>query len=75
MVFLGKYQYQIDAPVYPLVQLLATSSYKDLLSITDGPSDIANFIHEHKPVRIPPKPDPICGFLPKEWQQESEAIE
>jgi predicted Rossmann-fold nucleotide-binding protein len=75
LVFLGKYQYQIDTPVYPLLQLLATSGYRELLSIADEPSDIANFIRDHKPVTIPPKPDPICGCLPKEWRQGSEAIE
>ena len=75
MAFLGKYQYQIDTPVYPLVQALATGSYKDFLFIADEPLDIANFIKSHKPVPVTPKPDPICGFLPKEWQHGSERIE
>jgi predicted Rossmann-fold nucleotide-binding protein len=75
MIFLGKYQYQVDAPVYPLVQTLATAAYKDLLSITDEPLDIAKFIKDHKPVPVPPKPDPICGCLPKDWQRGSEVTE
>jgi hypothetical protein len=75
MVFLGKYQYQTEAPVYPLLQLLATSSYKDLLFITDEPSDVAAFINDHKPTWVPPKKDPICGFQPNEWQQGSESLD
>jgi hypothetical protein len=74
MVFLGKYQYQIDSPVYPLLQLLATSNYKELLFIADEASDIANFIRDHKPVAVTPKADPICGCLPNEWRQGSERI-
>jgi hypothetical protein len=46
MIFLGKYQYQIDTPVYPLIQLLATAAYKDLLLITDEPADVANFVKQ-----------------------------
>jgi len=53
MVFLGKYQYQIDTPVYPLIQALATGKYKDLLFISDEPSEIADFISSHQPVKVP----------------------
>jgi predicted Rossmann-fold nucleotide-binding protein len=73
MVFLGKYQYQTDAPVYPLLQLLANSNFKDLLFITDEPSDIVDFLSSHKPVRVSPKKDRICGFFPEEWQQGTES--
>jgi predicted Rossmann-fold nucleotide-binding protein len=62
MIFLGRQQYQIDAPIFPLVQQLATGSYKDLLFISDEPGEILNFIRDHKPVAKPAVPDPICGF-------------
>jgi predicted Rossmann-fold nucleotide-binding protein len=74
MIFLGKYQYQIDTPVYPLIQLLATAAYKDLLLITDEPADVANFVKQHPPAAIPPKEDPVCHCLPRDWQLGSEAI-
>jgi predicted Rossmann-fold nucleotide-binding protein len=66
MIFLGKQQYQIDTPVYPLIQELATANYKDLLFITDEPTEIVKFIRDHKPVPTTPKPDPICGCLPSD---------
>jgi predicted Rossmann-fold nucleotide-binding protein len=75
MVFLGKYQYQIDTPVYPLIQTLATANYKDMLFISDEPSDIATFIRDHRPAPVPAKPDPICSCLPSEWRQGSERLE
>lgn len=66
MVFLGKQQYAVDTPVYPLIQMLATGSYKDLLFIADEPSDIAAFIKGHNPVPKAKTKDLICGFVPKD---------
>ncbi len=53
MVFLGRWQYQVDSPVYPLLQEVATSKYKDFLFITDEPSEAVNFIHEHPSIGQP----------------------
>jgi len=66
MIFLGKQQYAVDTPVYPLIQMLATGSYKDLLFIADEPSDIAAFLDGHKPVPKAKTKDPICGSMPKD---------
>jgi predicted Rossmann-fold nucleotide-binding protein len=66
MIFLGKQQYAVDTPVYPLIQMLASGSYKDLLFIADEPGDIAAFIQGHAPVQKAKTKDPICGFAPKD---------
>jgi predicted Rossmann-fold nucleotide-binding protein len=66
MIFLGKQQYAVDTPVYPLIQMLASGSYKDLLFIADEPSEIATFIQGHAPVQKAKAKDPICGFIPKD---------
>jgi predicted Rossmann-fold nucleotide-binding protein len=49
MTFLGKYQYQVDAPIFPLLQEVSNSNYKDLLYASDSPNEIAKFIQEHPP--------------------------
>jgi predicted Rossmann-fold nucleotide-binding protein len=66
MIFLGKQQYAVDTPVYPLIQMLATGSYKDLLLIADEASDVVAFINGHNPVPKAKAKDPICGFVPKD---------
>ena len=66
MIFLGRQQYQIDAPIFPLLQQLATGSYKDLLFISDDPTEILGFLKDHKPIAKPIIPDPICGFTRSE---------
>jgi hypothetical protein len=66
MIFLGKQQYAVDTPVYPLIQMLATSSYKDLLFIADEASDVVTFIKGHNPVQKAKAKDPICGFVPRD---------
>jgi predicted Rossmann-fold nucleotide-binding protein len=66
MIFLGLRQYAVDTPVYPLIQWLATTNYKDLLLIGDDPEEIVKFIRTHPPVPKPPKKDDRCGFIPKE---------
>lgn len=62
MIFLGRQQYQIDTPIFPLLQQLATGNYKDLLFISDEPTEILSFLKDHKPIAKPIIPDPICGF-------------
>lgn len=64
MVFLGKYQYQVDAPVYPLLQEVATADYKDMLFITDEPDEAVQFIRKHPPARAKEKADRVCGCVP-----------
>ena len=66
MIFLGLRQYAVDTPVYPIVQWLATTNYKDLLLIGDDPEEIVKFIRTHPPVPKPSKKDDRCGFIPKE---------
>jgi predicted Rossmann-fold nucleotide-binding protein len=66
MVFLGKQQYALDTPVYPLIQMLASGSYKDLLFIADEPDDIMAFVQGHAPVPKAKAEDPVCKFVPKD---------
>jgi len=66
MIFLGKQQYPVDTPVYPLIQMLASGSYKDLLFIADEVGDIATFLQGHAPIQKAKTKDPICGFMPKD---------
>jgi len=66
MIFVGMRQYAVTTPVYWLIQMLATPSYKDLLFIGDEPREIVKFIKDHPPVPKPPKKDEICGFIPKD---------
>ncbi|HEY2996065.1 MAG TPA: hypothetical protein VGM22_24900 [Methylomirabilota bacterium] len=49
MVFLGRKQYEQDAPVYQLLQTVANQKYKHLLSISDDPADLVSFIKSHRP--------------------------
>jgi hypothetical protein len=66
MIFLGKQQYAVDTPVYPLIQMLATGSYKDLLFIADEAADVVAFIKGHSPVQKAKAKDPICGIVPRD---------
>ena len=66
MIFVGMRQYAVTTPVYWLIQMLATPSYKDLLFIGDEPREIVKFIKDHPPVPKPPKKDEVCGFIPKD---------
>ena len=66
MIFLGKQQYAIDTPVYPLVQLLANGHYKDLLGIADCAEEVLEFIQSHRPEPKDKEEDPICKCLPKD---------
>ena len=66
MIFLGLRQYAVDTPVYPLIQMLATNNYKDLLLIGDEPEEIVKFIKGHPPVPKAKEKDPRCGFIPKD---------
>jgi predicted Rossmann-fold nucleotide-binding protein len=66
MIFLGKQQYAVDTPVYPLIQMLASGSYKDLLFIADEPGDIFKFIQDHAPVQKAKEKDKVCGIIPRD---------
>lgn len=66
MIFLGLRQYAVDTPVYPLIQMLATTNYKDLLFIGDEPDEVVKFIQRHPPVAKAKEKDPRCGFIPKD---------
>ena len=51
MVFFGKRFWTHENPVYPLLEKLAESKqYGDLLSISDSPEEIVEFIKAHEPV-------------------------
>jgi predicted Rossmann-fold nucleotide-binding protein len=66
MIFLGMRQYAVDTPLYWLIQMLATTNYKDLLLIADEPEEIVKFIQSHPPVPKAKEKDKICGFVPKD---------
>jgi predicted Rossmann-fold nucleotide-binding protein len=66
MIFLGKQQYEIDAPIYQLIELLANANYKDLLGIADDAAEVLDFIQTHEPVLKGKVADPICKGLPKD---------
>ena len=52
MVFLGTKQYKVDAPIFPLLEIVAKGkAYADFLFITDDPREVLDFIKSH-----PPKP-------------------
>lgn len=50
LIFLGKQQYAVDTPVYPLIQMLANGFYKDLLFITDRAKEVLRIINATPPV-------------------------
>jgi predicted Rossmann-fold nucleotide-binding protein len=60
MIFLGKQQYTVDAPIYPLIRKLANSNYKRLLGIADDAREVFEFIQTHLPVPKAKTADPIC---------------
>jgi predicted Rossmann-fold nucleotide-binding protein len=53
MVFLGKRQYQIDAPIFEVLQRTANGKYKDRLFITDEPSKVVAFLRSHTSTGCP----------------------
>ena len=66
MIFLGMRQYAVDTPLYWLIQMLATTNYKDLLLIGDEPEEIVKFVKTHAPVPKAKEKDPRCGIIPKD---------
>ena len=52
MIFLGKHHYEIKTLIYPLLRQLSYGrTYHDLLTITDEPKDVLDFLKHHPPVR------------------------
>jgi predicted Rossmann-fold nucleotide-binding protein len=60
MVFLGRTQYQREAPIYPLLRKVANKDYSNFLFITDSPIKVQKFIETHPPQAKKMEPDPIC---------------
>ncbi len=51
MVFLGMAEYRMLTQVFPLVQETANENYRDLLCLTDDPTEVAEFIRRNPPRR------------------------
>ncbi|MEL7120862.1 MAG: hypothetical protein AAFO07_15525 [Bacteroidota bacterium] len=51
MVFLGKYRYEIQTSIYPLLKQLAWKrAYYDLLYLSDRPKDVLKFLKDNPPL-------------------------
>lgn len=62
MVFLNKYYWQVEKPVYPILQQLACGQlYGKLLAIYDEPSEVVNFLLENKALEAEKKGWSFCG--------------
>jgi predicted Rossmann-fold nucleotide-binding protein len=53
MVFLGRREYEVDCPVYPLLRRMSEPRLRDMLFITDSPAEAVQFITDHPPVGHP----------------------
>ncbi|MEL6831382.1 MAG: hypothetical protein AAFP77_00230 [Bacteroidota bacterium] len=51
MVFLGRYRYEVETMIYPLLRQLAHGkAYQELLYLTDEPAEVLAFLQEHGPM-------------------------
>ncbi|MEO0877539.1 MAG: hypothetical protein AAFY48_23300, partial [Bacteroidota bacterium] len=51
MVFLGRYRYEVETMIYPLLRQLAHGkAYQELLYLTDEPAEVLAFLQGHGPM-------------------------
>lgn len=51
MVFLGRYRYEIETMIYPLLRQLAHGkTYQEQLYLTDEPAEVLAFLQNHGPI-------------------------
>lgn len=51
MVFLGRYRYEIETMIYPLLRQLAHGkAYQEQLYLTDEPAEVLTFLQNHGPI-------------------------
>ena len=52
MIFLGRQRFTEETMIYPLVeQLSAGRTYANMVSLTDHPEEVVQFIVDHPPLR------------------------
>ncbi len=52
MAFLGRQHFTEEAPSYPLLEKVANDRYRNMLFLSDEPSEIVEWIHNHPPVKV-----------------------
>lgn len=61
MVFFNKYYWQVEKPVYPILQQLACGqTYGRLLTISDSPDEVIKFLVENKAIEVTSKGWVFC---------------
>ena len=51
MVFLGRFRYEVETMIYPLLRQLAHGkNYQEQLFLTDEPAEVLAFLKEHGPI-------------------------
>jgi predicted Rossmann-fold nucleotide-binding protein len=63
MVFLNKYYWQVEKPVYPILRQLACGeTYGSLLTIVDEPDEAVKFLLDNRAIEVPAESWSFCSY-------------